>query len=100
MPKKINSYCIVNATIFAVLLNLLLPFVIKPFATPEEISPPNGSENLNLKQQVVHMLVHHAQVPFSSSLIIILIVSLSIALGYKFKPVEEILKLLKMKKVF
>ena len=57
-------------------------------ATEEEISPPNGAENLSLKGQFVHMMVHHNQVPFMSSLIIALIVGLSIYLGYVLEPMK------------
>jgi hypothetical protein len=77
--------CVVNAVIYAVSLNLILPMVAKPFATKDEIKPPNGAANLSFKSQIVHMLVHHSQVPIASSVIVALIVALSITLGYKFK---------------
>ena len=67
-----------KAAIFGVGINLILPALVKPFATEEEISPSNGAENLSIKGQLVHMMVHHNQVPFSSSLIIGLIVFLSV----------------------
>ena len=65
----------------SVILNLVLPIVFTPFASPEEIKPTNGAENLSFKGQFMHMLVHHGQVPFTSSLIIALIVGLSFVLG-------------------
>jgi len=77
--------CVVNAVIYAVALNLILPMIAKPFATEDEIKPPNGASNLSFKSQIVHMLVHHSQVPITSSVIVALIVALSITLGYKFK---------------
>ena len=79
--------CVVNAVIYAVALNLILPMITKPIATPEEIKPPNGAANLSFKSQIVHMLFHHSQVPIASSVIVALIVALSITLGYltKFK---------------
>ena len=80
--------CVLNACIYAVVLNLVLPMVAKPFATKDEIKPPNGASNLSFKSQIMHMLVHHAQVPVTSSLIIVLIVSLSITLGYRFKIIQ------------
>ena len=80
--------CILNACIYAVVLNLVLPMVVKPFATPEEIKPPNGADKLSFKSQIMHMLVHHAQVPLTSSLIIVLIVSLSMVLSYRFKIIQ------------
>jgi hypothetical protein len=68
-------------TLVAVVINLILPQVLRPFATPEQIKPPNGAHKLNFFDQLMHMFVHHAQVPISSSLIIAVIVSLSIVLG-------------------
>ena len=61
--------------------------IAKPFATKDEIKPPNGASNLSFKSQVMHMLIHHSQVPIASSVIVALIVALSITLGYltKFK---------------
>lgn len=85
---KSGFSCVMNACIFAVVLNLVLPMVAKPFATKDEIKPPNGADKLSFKSQVIHMLVHHAQVPLTSSLIIVLIVSLSITLGYNFKIIK------------
>lgn len=93
--KKENTYCLINALIFAVIFNLALPLIAKPFATPEEIKPPNGAHNLSFKGQIMHMLVHHAQVPLTSSIIVGLIVVLSVTLGYQLKPVENILKIIK-----
>ena len=80
--------CILNACIYAVVLNLVLPMVAKPFATKDEIKPPNGASKLSFKSQIMHMLVHHAQVPLTSSLIIVLIVSLSMVLGYRLKIIQ------------
>jgi hypothetical protein len=58
----------------AVLLNLLLPFLLKPLANEEEVSPPNGAASLSMKGQLMHMFVHHAQVPISSSVIVAVII--------------------------
>ena len=80
--------CVVNAVIYAVALNLILPMITKPIATPDEIKPPNGASKLPFKSQIVHMLVHHSQVPIASSVIVALIVALSITLGYKFKVLK------------
>ena len=64
-----------------VLINLLLPQLVMPLATEEEVSPPEGAANLDLKGQVMHMLVHHGQVPVSSSVVVGLIVLLSVLGG-------------------
>ena len=85
---KSGFSCVLNACIYAVALNLVLPMIAKPFATKDEIKPPNGADKLSFKSQIMHMLVHHAQVPLTSSLIIVLIVSLSITLGYRFKIIQ------------
>ena len=77
--------CIANAIFYSVVLNIVLPMVVAPFATKDEIKPPNGAENLSFKSQIMHMLVHHKQVPLASSLVVALIVGLSVYLGYKFK---------------
>lgn len=75
-----KSICnkVICTTIIAVLINLIVPQIVKPFATQKQISPPRGAANLNFKDQLVHMLVHHAQVPLSSSLIIAVIVAVSV----------------------
>jgi hypothetical protein len=62
----------------AVAINIVLPMLLKPFATPAEIKPPSGAANLPFKSQLMHMFVHHAQVPVSSSAIIAVIVTLSL----------------------
>ena len=75
-----KSICnkVICTTIIAVLINLIVPQIVKPFATQKQISPPRCAANLNFKDQLVHMLVHHAQVPLSSSLIIAVIVAVSV----------------------
>jgi len=77
-----NFNCIKNAVLFGIVLNIVLPIIFTPLATPEEIKPTNGPESLSIKGQFMHMMVHHSQVPFTSSLIIALIVGLSVYLGY------------------
>ena len=64
-----------------VLINLILPHLAMNIATEDEISPPNGAAALDVKGQLMHMLVHHGQVPMSSSLLVAVIVALSILLG-------------------
>tara|TARA_Y100000768_G_C23423092_1_gene427015 strand:- start:137 stop:391 length:255 start_codon:yes stop_codon:yes gene_type:complete len=69
--------------VIAILINLILPMVLMPFATDDEIKPPNGASNLPFKEQLMHMFVHHAQVPVTSSVIVFVIVLLSIVLSRK-----------------
>tara|TARA_B100001287_G_C22657408_1_gene518524 strand:+ start:878 stop:1126 length:249 start_codon:yes stop_codon:yes gene_type:complete len=73
-----NTTLILKACVVGIILNLVLPFILKPFATPQEIKPPNGAASLSYKGQFMHMMVHHNQVPFMSSLIISLILGLSV----------------------
>ena len=73
------------AVLVGVVINLVLPLLVKPIATPEQIKPPNGAENLSFFDQLMHMFVHHAQVPLTSSLIIAVIVSLSVVSGLHLK---------------
>ena len=65
------------AALIGVVLNVVLSYVLSPFATKEEMKPPNGAANLSFKQQIMHMLVHHKQVLITSSLIVALLVGLS-----------------------
>lgn len=64
-----------------VLVNLILPKLLLPYATEDEIKPPNGAANLSFKEQLMHMFVHHSQVEFTSSIIIAIIVAVSIIGG-------------------
>jgi len=77
---------IIKPIMIGVAINLVLPKVVTPFATPDEIKPPTGNaKDLNMKQQLVHMMVHHGQVPLSSSIIVGTIVGLSVFLASKIK---------------
>tara|TARA_Y100000741_G_scaffold359799_1_gene341020 strand:+ start:811 stop:1068 length:258 start_codon:yes stop_codon:yes gene_type:complete len=80
-----NNNLILYSVGIAVLANLLLPQLLMSLASKDEIKPPNGAENLSLKEQIMHMFVHHAQVPITSSLIIAIIVGLSVYLTQYFK---------------
>ena len=66
-----------KAAVIGVLLNVVLAYTLSPFATKEEVKPPNGASNLPFKSQIMHMLVHHKQVIISSSLIVALLVGIS-----------------------
>jgi hypothetical protein len=85
---KSGFSCVINAVIYAVALNILLPLIAKQFATPEEIKPPGCPSKLSLKGQIIHMLVHHDKLRLSSSIIVATVVALSITLGYRFKIVQ------------
>ncbi len=73
----------IKASTIGVVLNILLALILSPFATKDEIKPPNGASKLSFKSQIMHMLVHHGQVLFSSSLIIAVLVGLSVCIAQK-----------------
>ena len=83
MYNIFDNKMLMYSVIVAVLINIVLPQLLLPYATAEEIKPPNGAENLNFKEQLMHMFVHHAQVPLTSSIIIVVIVTLSIVCAEK-----------------
>lgn len=72
--------CILNAILFAVVLNILLPIVA-------DYLPVNKSN------EYFKMLSHHKMTPVSSSVIVALITGLAVYLGYLVKPVERLQKL-------
>ena len=74
------NYKIFGPIIIAVAINIIIPQLVKPFATEKQIKPPEGAHKLSYFDQLVHMFVHHAQVPLTSSVIIAVIVGLSIFL--------------------
>ena len=72
--------CIVNASIFAIVLNLVLPILA-------DFLPVNKSN------EYFKMLAHHKMTPVSSSVIVAVITGLAVYLGYLVKPVERLQKL-------
>ena len=80
---------LVRAVIIGVLINLVLPFLVRPFATPDQIKPPAGAASLSFFDQLMHMFVHHAQVPLTSSIIVAVIVGLSVYLAEKSKKIYK-----------
>jgi len=92
--KNEVDYELLRASVFvAVFINLALPFIVTEIGvTPDQKKPPNGAEKLPLFDQLIHMLVHHAQVPLTSSLIVGVIIGLSIFLAHNYK--EHVKKLI------
>lgn len=88
--SKDEYICILNAIIWGIILNLVLPLLITPLASDDETNPPDGASELNIKEQFIHMLVHHGQVPFVSSFIIALIIGLSVYLGYTLRFIKKL----------
>ena len=77
--------CVLNACIYAVVLNLVLPKLLTLNLTDEEKKPSGCPSKMSMKSQIMHLLYHHSRAPLSTSLILVVFVSLSIVLGYKFK---------------
>ena len=69
--------CILNAMLFAVILNLVLPLLASYLP-------------LDKSSEYIKMLTHHKMTPVSSSVIVAVITGLSVYLGYLFKPVEKL----------
>tara|TARA_X000001036_G_scaffold252218_1_gene234785 strand:+ start:999 stop:1253 length:255 start_codon:yes stop_codon:yes gene_type:complete len=81
--NKQEKRLVLKTILVSIAINLILPFAAKPLATEEQIKPPNGADRLSFLDQIMHMFVHHAQVPITSSLIVAIIVGLSLTLSLK-----------------
>lgn len=80
-PERILK-CSVIAGIVGIVLNVLLSMLLAPMATRGERKPGSGGPAaLPFKSQVMHMLVHHKQVLFTSSAIVFVLVALSTAIA-------------------
>ena len=79
---KLNRWNLVwIAGLIGVVLNIVLSLALSPLASAKQIHPPDGAAQLNPFDQFMHMLVHHKQVLGTSSLIVFVVVSLSVAIG-------------------
>lgn len=77
MISSQKSKMILTSMVAGIVLNISLSLLFSQFATDSQITPPNGAAKLNLIDQFMHMLVHHRQVLFMSSLIVAIVVGLS-----------------------
>jgi hypothetical protein len=80
--------CVINACIYAVVLNLILPRLLTMNLTEEEKKPKGCPSKMSMKSQIMHLLYHHSRAPVSTSLVLVVFVSLSITLGYRFKIIQ------------
>tara|TARA_B100001057_G_C22656791_1_gene874310 strand:- start:725 stop:982 length:258 start_codon:yes stop_codon:yes gene_type:complete len=79
---KLLPMLILKSVVVSVVLNLVLSLSLKQVATPDQVAcPPNGSYKLNFFDKLMHMFVHHAQVPVASSLIVAVVVALSVLIA-------------------
>tara|TARA_B100000927_G_scaffold277182_1_gene258577 strand:- start:792 stop:1049 length:258 start_codon:yes stop_codon:yes gene_type:complete len=83
--KDIINSLVFKSSVVSVILNVILALALSPFATKDEIKPPNGANKLSFKSQIMHMLVHHGQVILTSSLIVFVLTGLSVYLGNSLK---------------
>lgn len=79
---------VLKAVVIAIVINLVLPYIARPFASKKEVKLPlltraKKSKKLSYKGQLMHMLAHHKQVPLTSSLIIAVIVAVSMYISTK-----------------
>ena len=77
---------VTKTALVGVFLNVFLALMLAPYATPEQIKPPNGAAALGMFSQFMHMIVHHKQVLFMSSLIVFLVVYAARAIEHKYFP--------------
>jgi len=82
--------CILNSLIIGLFLNYMIPRLLTPMATPEEVTPPDGAAKLSFKGQFMHLMVHHNQIPLMSALIVGFYIISSLYLGYKISPMKFI----------
>tara|TARA_B110000285_G_scaffold121404_1_gene137256 strand:- start:6804 stop:7064 length:261 start_codon:yes stop_codon:yes gene_type:complete len=75
--KMKTKFC---AIAVAVVINLTLPQLVKLVAT-ENQKNPTDMKTLSFFDKIMHMFVHHANTPLTSSLIVAVIVGLSVCLG-------------------
>ena len=71
-----------KSVLVGVVLNIVLSFALSPFASKDEIKPPNGAQKLPFLSQIMHMLVHHKQVLLTSSIIVAAVVAISVFLAF------------------
>jgi hypothetical protein len=55
--------------IILVILGIIIPMILSPFATPQEINS-NNIRNLSFKSQIMHMMVLKNKIILSSSIFI------------------------------
>ena len=73
-----GSKILLYSIVVSIIINLVLPQILLPFASPEEIKPPNDASSSFIQTKFINMFVHHAQVPITSSIIVALIVLISV----------------------
>jgi hypothetical protein len=80
---------VVHLLVATILLNLLISNLAAYFATPEEKNPPQGVTNLSYKGQAMNLLVHHAYIPMTSTVVTFLMVFFAFRLAQYFKTLDR-----------
>ena len=72
---------VLKAALISMVLNLILPYFVSPFATEKEKNACIKDKNLSFKEKFMIMLLHHQLMPVMSSVIgaIVLLVSVTLA---------------------
>ena len=76
-----NNMLIMTSVLIAVLLNLILPLLMRPLIPERLLKQDKDDSNDTILDSLIKMLIHHEKNKFSSSLIIALVVTISISLG-------------------
>jgi len=79
-------HVVAKTAFVGVFLNVFLAVILSPFASPEQIKPPGGAAALGMFSQFMHMIVHHKQVLFMSSLIVFLLVFAARSIEHLYFP--------------
>ena len=78
---KVNHKVVLATVLVGVVLNLVLPKVLRMVASENQIDPPNSVLELSLWDRVVFMLVRYRE-PVASSITIGLVVGVCCYLGH------------------
>ena len=88
-----DSNCLINAVIVGVLISLVLPRVLLSFAEPGEVKQPQNLDNATMKNKLMHLMAHKAQMPVLSAVIVGSIVAASLYIGYVVDPMKYLKKI-------
>jgi len=72
---------VLKAALISMVLNLILPYFVSPFATEKEKNACIKDKNLNLKEKFMIMLLHHQLMPVMSSVIVAIVLLVSVTLA-------------------
>lgn len=85
LDTHLKKSIILHSVVAGVVLNITLALLFSEFATDSQIKPPEGAAKLNFLGQFIHMLVHHKQVLFMSSVIVAIVVGVSVTFAVHYR---------------